>query len=80
MLDHYKINAQLTERLTPVPALSGPLFCCIHHGQIQYLEQGIVRRKDRFGFCDLPELAIEILNGIGRIYQLTDLLGILEVR
>lgn len=59
-----KINAELIQRLTPVPSFAGPFLGDINHSQIQRFEQGIICRKDALGLCYFPELTIEIFNCI----------------
>ena len=47
-------------------------------GQIQHFPQGIVVGKGRLIFCDLPELAVQSFNDIGRIYDFPNLRWICE--
>ena len=75
-----KIDTQLVQGLSPVPAGSGPFFCDIAHSQIQDFEQGIVRRKDGLGLRYLAELAVEILYGIRGVNDFAYLGRILEIR
>ena len=57
---------------------SGPFFRNVHHGRIQHLEKAAIYRGNRFGLRDLPQLAVETLNGICGVNQSTNLLRILE--
>ena len=74
-----KIDTQLVQGLSPVPAGSGPFFCDIAHSQIQDFEQCIVRRKDGLGLRYLAELAVEILYRIRGINDFAYLRRILEI-
>ena len=47
-------------------------------GQVKHLTQGIIIGKVGFVFCDLPELAVQALNDISRVYDFPDLCGICE--
>ena len=65
---------------TPVLPSAGPFIRNIHHGQIQHLQQTVIRREDRFCLGHFPELAIEALDRVGRIDQAAHLLRVLEIR
>ena len=67
--------------MNPAPILppAGPFFRNIHHRQIQHFEETVVRRKDRFCFRHLAELAVEALDGVGRVDKPTHLFRVLEV-
>ena len=64
----------------PILPPSRPFLRDVHHGEIQHFQQAVIRRENRLGFGDLAKLAIETLNGIGRIDQPTNLLRELEIR
>ena len=63
----------------PVLTPSVPLFRNIHHRQIQHFQQAVVRWEDGFCLGDFSQLAVEALDGISRIDQPPDFLGILEI-
>ena len=52
---------------TPVLSLSGPLFCDVLHGQIEHLEQTVIRGENILDFGHLPELTVEAFNCVGGI-------------
>ena len=64
---------------TPAQPVSGSLSGNVHHGQIQHLQQAVVRWEYGFGLGDLPQLAIETLNSISDVNQLSYLLGMFEI-
>lgn len=74
-----KVDGHLGVDQAPVLPSSGPFFRNIHHGKIKHFRQTIIRRKYRFGFGDLAQLAVETLNGIGGVDQPAYLLGVLEI-
>ena len=74
-----KIDSQLSVDYTPILAPARPFLGNVHHGQVQHLQQAVVRGKNRLGFGHLPELAIKALNGVGGIDQPPDFLGELEI-
>ena len=47
-------------------------------GQVEHLAQGIVVGKTGFVLGDLPELAVQAFNDIGRVYDFPNLRGICE--
>lgn len=53
----------------PVLPPAGQFFRDVHHGQIQHLEQAVIRRKDRFRLRHLSELPVEAFNNIGGVDQ-----------
>ena len=63
----------------PVLPADGPLFCNVHHRQIQHFEQAVVRRENRFRLCHLAELTVEALNRVRRVNQPAHLLRILKI-
>ena len=67
--------------MDPAPVLptTRPLFCNIHHRQIQHFQQTVVCRKDALGFCDLPQLPIKAFDRVRGIDQTADFLRIFEV-
>lgn len=60
------------------PILDGhrPFVRYMHCNQIELLQKGIVADKRALGFCDLPQLAVEILNGVRGVDNPPYLLGI----
>ena len=64
---------------TPVLTPPRPFSGNIHHGQIQHLEETVIRRKNSLGLRHLPQLSVEALNGVGGINQPPYPLGILEI-
>ena len=63
----------------PILSPSRPLPRNVHHGQIQHFQQTVIRRKHGFCLGHLPKLTVEALDGIGRIDQTANLLGVLEL-
>ena len=63
----------------PILPASGPLFRDVHRRQIQHFQEAVVGREDGLGLRDLAELAVETLNGIGRVDDPADLSGVLEI-
>ena len=51
----------------PVLSPAGPFFRNVHHGQIEHLEEAVVRREDGLGFGHFSELAVEAPNGVSGI-------------
>lgn len=51
----------------------------VHHGQIKHLEETVIYRENGLGLGHFPQLAVEVLNGVGGIDQSPDLLGALEI-
>ena len=39
----------------------------VDHRQVQHFQQTVVCRKDRPGFGQLPQLAVEARDGVGRV-------------
>ena len=63
----------------PVLPPPRPLFCNIHHRQIQHFQQTVVCRENALGLCDLPQLPIKAFDRVRGIDQTADFLRILEV-
>ncbi len=66
--------------LAPVLTVACPLLCYVHGCQIQHFQQTVIGWKYGLGFCHLSQLAVEPLNGIGRVDQTSDRFRILEIR
>ena len=47
-------------------------------GQIQHPAQGVVVREGRLILCDLPELAVQTLDDVRRVYDFPNLNGVFE--
>ena len=69
---------QLTEYQIPVLASGVPVLHDPLRGQVQHSAERIVIGKGRLVFRDLPELAVQALNNIGRVYDLPNLQGIFK--
>ena len=67
-------DRQLSINLAPILTASRPLFGNVHHRQIKHLQQAVIRRKYRLGFCHLAELTVESLDGVRGVNQTSDLL------
>ena len=74
-----EVDGQLGVDSAPVLPPPRPLFCNIHHRQIQHFQQTVVCRENALGFCDLPQLPIKSFNRVRGIDQTADFLRILEV-
>ena len=74
-----KIDGQLRMDVAPVLPPTRPLFCNIHHRQIQHFQQTVICRENALGFCDLPQLPIKAFNRVRGIDQTADFLRIFEV-
>ena len=71
--------SQLRVDHAPVLPSASPFLRNIHHGKIQHFQQTVIRRKHGFCLGHLPKLAVKALDGIGRIDQTANLLGVLEI-
>ena len=71
--------SQLSLVHAPVLPSASPFLCNIHHGKMQHFQQAFIRGKHRFCLGHLPKLTVEALNGIGRMDQSANLLGVLEL-
>ena len=56
-----KVDVQLGVNHTPVLASACPFSGDIHHGQIQHLQQAVIRRENSLGLGHLPQLAVKPL-------------------
>ena len=72
-------NRQLSIDPAPILPAACPLFRDIHHGQIQHLEQTVIRGKHGLGFGHLPQLTVESLDGVGGLDQPSELFRKLEI-
>ena len=66
-------DLQLAEQQVPVLASGTPASRDALRGQVEHPTQGIIVGKARLVFCDLPELTVEALNHIRRVYDFTNL-------
>ena len=69
ILEH---ELELAEHQIPVLAPGVPMLLDALCGQIEHPAQGIIVCKTGFVFCDLPELPVQPLNDIGRVYDFPD--------
>ena len=63
----------------PILPPSRPFPRNVHHGQIEHLEQAVVRGENGLRFRHLAELAVEALDGVGGVNQPPQLLRVLEI-
>lgn len=75
-----KIDGHLGVNQAPVLPASDPLFCNIHHGQIQDFQQAVIGGGHGIGLGDLAQMAVEALNGVGGVDEPAHLLRELEIR
>ena len=57
-----------------------PVFHDALGGQIQHPAQGVVVREGRLILCDLPELAVQALDDVRRVYDFPNLNGVFKER
>ena len=69
---------ELSQNHVPISTSESPVLDNSPAGQVEHLAQGIIVSKTGFVLGDLPELAVEALNNIGRVYDFPDLSGICE--
>ena len=74
-----EVNRQLCVDHAPVLPSASPFLRNIHHGQIQHFQQAVICGEHGFCLGHLPKLAVKALDGIGRIDQAANLLGVLEI-
>ena len=75
VLEH---EPELCQNHVPISTPGGPVFDNFPAGQIEHFAQGIVVGETGFGLGDLPELAVQALDDIGRVYDFPNLGGICE--
>ena len=63
----------------PAQPVSSSLSGNVHHGQIQHFQQAVVRWEYGFGLDYLLQLAVETLNSISDVNQLSYLLRMFEI-
>ena len=73
VLEH---ELELSQNHVPISTSGGPVFDDFPAGQIEHLSQGIIVGEAGLVFCNLPELAVQALNDIGRVYDFPNLSGI----
>ncbi len=71
-------DLQLAEHQIPVLTSGVPVLRDALGGQIQHPAQGIVVREGGFILCDLPELAVQALDDVRRVYDVPNLNGVFE--
>jgi len=64
---------QLAEDQVPVLAPGSPALRDALGGKVKHPAQGIIVNKAGLVFRDLPELAVEALDGVRRVYDLPNL-------
>lgn len=73
-------DLQLTEHQIPVLTSGVPVLHDALGGQIQHPAQGVVIREGGFILCDLPELAVQALDDVRRVYDFPNLHGVFKER
>ena len=73
------IYHKLSVDAAPVLTATGPLFRDVLHSQIQHFEKAVISGKYRLCLSYFFQLTVEAFYGIGRIYQLSELLWKLEI-
>ena len=71
-------DLQLAEHQIPVLVSGVPVLRDTLGGQIQHPAQGVVVREGRLVLCDLPELAVQALDDVRRVYDFPNLHGVFE--
>ena len=71
---------QLAQHQIPVLVSGVPVLHDALRGQIQHPAQGVVVREGRLVLCDLPELAIQALDDVRRVYDFPNLNGVFKER
>ena len=64
---------QLAEDQIPVLTSGTPALCDALRSQVKHSAQRIIVREAGLVFGDLPKLAVETLNDVGRVYDFPDL-------
>lgn len=73
-------DLQLAEHQIPVLTSGMPVLHDTLGGQIQHPAQRIVVREGRLVLCDLPELAVQALDDVRRVYDFPNLNGVFKER
>ena len=73
-------DLQLTEHQIPVLTSGVPVLHDALGGQIQHPAQGVIVREGRLVFRNLPELAVQALDDVRRVYDFPNLHGVFEER
>ena len=73
-------DLQLTEHQIPVLISGVPVLHDTLGGQIQHPAQGVVVREGGLVLCDLPELAVQALDDVRRVYDFPNLNRVFEER
>lgn len=71
-------DLQLAEHQIPVLTSGVPVLHDTLGGQIQHPAQGVVVREGGLVLRDLPELAIQALDDVRRVYDFPNLNGVFE--
>ena len=69
---------ELSQNHVPVSTTRRPVLDNFPAGKIEHFTQGIIVGKAGLVFGDLPELAVQVLDDIGRVYDFPNLGGICE--
>ena len=73
------VDHKLSVDAAPVLTAASPFFRDVLHSQIQHLEKTVISGKYRLCLSYFFQLTVEAFYGIGRIYQLSELLWKLEI-
>jgi len=73
-------DLQLTEHQIPVLTSGVPVLHDTLGGQIQHPAQGVVVREGGLVLRDLPELAVQALDDVRRVYDFPNLHGVFKKR
>ena len=71
-------DLQLAQHQIPVLVSGVPVLHDALGGQIQHPAQGVVIREGRLVLCNLPELAVQALDDVRRVYDFPNLNGLFE--
>ena len=66
---------ELGQNHIPISTPSSPVYDNFSAGKIEHLAQGVIVGKAGLVFGDLPELAVQALDDIGRVYDFPNLSG-----
>ena len=73
-----EINHEMVENRAPITDGHRPFFSDVDRRQIQNFHQSVIGNKGALRLCHLAQLAIEILNSIGRVNERANFRRILE--
>ena len=63
-------DGKLGDNDVPVTVTHSPFFYDVLGSEVEHFSQTVIIGENSFGFSDFLELAVQILNDIGRIYYL----------